>query len=65
MADPTFAEVITQLTHSIHWLQELDELCNADGTNLNGLEDTLVAALEGEYVGNALRALQDDRAKKQ
>lgn len=62
MASPTFAEVWTQTKHPIHWLQELDELANADTDNLIGIEDALQAVLEGDFIGGMLGALQARRA---
>lgn len=61
MASPTFAEVWTQIGHVVHQFEELDKFCNANSDNWNGIEDSLQAALEGEYTGEMLSRSRQNR----
>lgn len=60
MAAPTFDEVMDQLKIVVHGLQELRELGELDATNLADLEDSLQAALKGEYMSQMLEAWRTD-----
>ena len=54
MADPTEAELLLQLNYSILGLEELRQLAEADGTNILGIEDQLIANLKGDYTQGVL-----------
>lgn len=62
MSDPTWAEAWAQAKATINQLQKLHLFCNSNSPNWLGLEDTLIQALEGEYIQGVLSGAKADRA---
>lgn len=62
MSDPTWDEAWAQTKATINQLQKLSNFCGVDSPNWLGLEDTLIQALEGEYIQGVLNGAKADRA---
>lgn len=62
MSSPTWAEAWDQAKARVNLFQKLHLFLNNNTPNWLGLEDTLIQALEGEYIGDVITGAKADRA---
>lgn len=62
MSDPSWAEAWDQAKARVNFFQKLHLFLNNNSPNWLGLEDTLIQALEGEYIGDVITGAKADRA---